>query len=172
MPVGDFCPTSVGIRRNSDGMHNQDNDSKSAKSNQSNRKMASNNQSHPTVECILHFKDPEPNEETIKAKFTESGRTEVSEIIRGLKTGDYKANLVALMNQMVTLGYLHWKNYKYKVSLPGCSPPQEQETLVKISPSRYLKIVIPPFVYPLKVLCLQLLCVQYVVTVVNVVVPQ
>ena len=24
MPPGDFCPTSVGIRRNSDGMHNQD----------------------------------------------------------------------------------------------------------------------------------------------------
>ena len=23
MPAGDFCPTSVGIRRNSDGMHNQ-----------------------------------------------------------------------------------------------------------------------------------------------------
>ena len=75
------------------------------------------------------------------------------------------------MNQMVTLGYLHWMNYKYKASLPGRSLTQEREALVKISPSRYLKIVIPLFVYPSKVLCPQLLCIQYVVTVINVVVP-
>jgi hypothetical protein len=133
--------------------------------------MASNNQSHPKVECILHFKDTKPNEETIKAKFTESGGTEVSEIIRRWN-GDYKANLVALMNRMVTLGYLHWRNYKNKASLPGRSSPQEREALVQISPSCYLKTVIPPFVHPSKVLCLQLLCVQYVITVVNVIVPQ
>jgi hypothetical protein len=59
------------------------NDSKSAKSNQSNQRMASNDQSHPKVECILHFKDPKLNEETIKAKLTESGGTEVSGIIHG-----------------------------------------------------------------------------------------
>jgi hypothetical protein len=127
---------------------------------------------HLKVECILCFKDPKPNEETTKAKFTESGGTEVSEIIHGWKTGDYKANLVALMNKMVTLGYVHWKNYKYKASLPGRSPPQEQEALVKISPSRYLEIVIPPFVYPSNVLCPQLLRVQYFFTAVNAVVPR
>ena len=101
------------------------NDSKSAKSNQSNRRTASNNQSHLKVECILRFKDPKPNEETIKAKLTESSRTEVSEIIHGWKTGDNDANLMALMNRMVTLGSLHWKYYKYKVSLLGRSPTQE-----------------------------------------------
>ena len=148
------------------------NDSKSVKFNQSNQRTASNDQSHPKVECILHFKDPMPNEETIKAKFTESCGTEVSEIIHGWKTGDYEANLVALMNQMVTLGYLHWKNYKYKVSLLGRSPPQEREALIQISPSRYLKIMIPLFVYLSKVLCPQLLYVQFVVTVVNVIVPR
>ena len=74
------------------------NNSKSAKSNQLNQRMASNDQLHLKVECILRFKDPKPNEETIKAKFTESGGTEVSEIIREWKTGDYVANLVALMN--------------------------------------------------------------------------
>ncbi len=147
------------------------NDSKSVKFNGLNQRTASNNQSHSKVECILRFKDPKPNEETIKAKFTESGGTEVSEIICGWKTGDYKAILVALMNRMVTLGYLHWKNYRYKVSLPGRSPPQEREALIQISPSRYLEIVIPPFAYPSKVLCPQLLRVQYIDTVVNVVVP-
>jgi hypothetical protein len=148
------------------------NNSKSAKFNRLNRRTASNDQLHPKVKCILCFKDPKSNEETIKAKFTVSGRTEVSEIICGWKTGDYEANLVAPMNQMVTLDYLHWKNYKYKASLQGRSPPQEQEALVQISPLRYLKIVIPPFVYPSKVLCPQVLCVQYVVTVINVVVPR
>ncbi len=53
-----------------------------------------------------------------------------------------------------------------------CSPPQEQDALDEVSTSRYLEIVIPPFVYPSKVLCPQLLRVQYIVAVINVVVPR
>ncbi len=58
------------------------------------------------------------------------------------------------------------------MSLLRCSPPQKRDALDEVSTSRYLKIVIPPFVYPSKILCPQLLCVQYVVAVVNVVVPR
>ena len=65
---------------------------------------------------------------------------------------------------------LHWKNYN--ASLPRCSPPQEQDTLDEVSTSRFREIVIPPFIYPSKVLCPQLLRVQYVIAVVNVVVPR
>ena len=57
-------------------------------------------------------------------------------------------------------------------SLPRCLPPQERDALVEVSPSCYLNIVIPPFVYPSKLLCPQLLHVQYVVAVVNVDVPR
>ncbi len=53
---------------------------------------------------LLQAKDPKPNDEAIKAKLTESDGTEVSKQIRGWKTGDVEANLVALMNQTVSLG--------------------------------------------------------------------
>ena len=64
---------------------------------------------------------------------------------------------------------LHWKNYK--ASLPGHSPPQEQEALIKVYPWHYFKIVTPPFVYPLKVLHPQLLRGQYVLAAVNLLSP-
>ncbi len=73
-------------------------------------------QLQPKVDCILRFKDPKPSDDTIKAKFAESNGAKVSEQIRGYKTGNNKANLVALMNQMVTLGDLYemWENEKSK----------------------------------------------------------
>ena len=52
----------------------------------------------------------------MKAKFTESDGAEVSEQIRRWKTGDIEANLVALMNRMVSLGdmYEMWEDGKSK----------------------------------------------------------
>jgi hypothetical protein len=64
-----------------------------------------NNQ--PKVNCIIQYKDPKPSDESIKAKFTESDGAEVSKVIRGYKTSDNQANLVLLMNRMVTLGDLY-----------------------------------------------------------------
>jgi hypothetical protein len=59
------------------------NNPKPAKSNRSGRKAFSNSQSQPKTDCILRFKDPKPNDESIKAKFTESDGAEVSKQIRG-----------------------------------------------------------------------------------------
>ena len=82
--------------------------SKPSRSNRSGKKASSDNQSNgPKLNCILRAKDPKPNDETIKAKFTESDGTEVSEQIRGWKTGDVEANLVALMSRMVSLGEMY-----------------------------------------------------------------
>jgi len=82
--------------------------SKPSRSNRSGKKASSDNQPNgPKLNCILRAKDPKPNDETIKAKFTESDGTEVSEQIRGWKTGDVEANLVALMNRMVSLGEMY-----------------------------------------------------------------
>jgi hypothetical protein len=82
--------------------------SKPSRSNHSGKKASSDNQSNgPKLNCILRAKDPIPNGETIKAKFTESDGAEVSEQIREWKTGDVEANLVALMNQMVSLGEIY-----------------------------------------------------------------
>ncbi len=52
----------------------------------------------------------------IEAKFAESDGAKVSEQICGYKAGNNKANLVALMNQMVTLGDLYkiWEDGKSK----------------------------------------------------------
>ena len=62
---------------------------------------------HPKLNCIIQFKDPKPGDESIKAKFTESDGTEVSEVIRGYKTSDNQANLVLLMNCIVNMGDLY-----------------------------------------------------------------
>jgi hypothetical protein len=76
----------------------------------------SNSQSQPKTDCILCFKDPKPNDESIKAKFTESNGAEVSKQICGWKTGDNEANLIALMNRLVSLGdmYEMWEDGKSK----------------------------------------------------------
>ncbi len=49
---------------------------------------------------------------------------------------------------------------------------EEQETLVKVPPSRHLKFVIPPFIKPSEILCPHPLTVLYVAAVVDLVVPQ
>ncbi len=76
----------------------------------------SNGNNQLKVNCILQFKDPKPSEESIKAKFTKSDGSEVSEIIHGFKTGDAEANLVALMNRIVNLKDLYemWEDGKSK----------------------------------------------------------
>ena len=61
----------------------------------------------PQLNCILHFKDPKPNDKEIKAKFFEADESEVSEQIMCFKTGDVHANLVILMDRMVGLGDLY-----------------------------------------------------------------
>jgi hypothetical protein len=71
------------------------------------QKNSSNNQSQPKVDCITRFKDPKPCNKSIKAKFFESGRNKVSEQIQSCKTGDFKANLIALMNRIISLGDLN-----------------------------------------------------------------
>jgi hypothetical protein len=71
------------------------------------RKCQPNDRNQPKVNCILHFKDLKPSDDSIKAKFYEADETDVSEQIRKFKTGDYDANLVALMNQIVGLGDLY-----------------------------------------------------------------
>jgi hypothetical protein len=82
--------------------------SKPSRSNRLGKKASSDNQSNgPKLNCILRAKDPKPNDETIKAKFTESDGTEVSKQIRGWKTGDVEANLIALMSRMVSLGEMY-----------------------------------------------------------------
>jgi hypothetical protein len=55
-------------------------------------------QNKPQLKCILHFKDPKPNDSEIKAKFYEADDSEVSEQIMCFKTGDVHANLVILMD--------------------------------------------------------------------------
>ncbi len=97
-------------------MREDNNNPKPVKLNQLGRKAFSNSQSQPKTDCILHFKDPKPNDELIKAKFTESDGAEVSEKIRGWQTGDNKANLLASMNRMVSLGdmYEMWEDGKSK----------------------------------------------------------
>ena len=40
-----------------------------------------NDQNQPKVNCILHFKDPKPSNNFIKAKFYEADETEVSKLI-------------------------------------------------------------------------------------------
>jgi hypothetical protein len=97
-------------------MGKDNNNPKPVKSNRSGRKAFSNSQSQPKTDCILRFKDPKPNDESIKAKFTESNGAKVSEQIRSWKTGDNKANLIALMNRMVSLGdmYEMWEDGKSK----------------------------------------------------------
>ena len=97
-------------------MGKDNNNPKPTKLNRLGWKAFSYSQSQPKTDCILHFKDPKPNDESIKAKFTESNGAEVSEQIRGWKTGDNKANLVALMNQLVSLGdvYEMWEDGKSK----------------------------------------------------------
>jgi hypothetical protein len=97
-------------------MGKDNNNPKPAKSNQSGRKAFSNSQSQPKTDCILCFKDHKPNDESTNAKFTESDGAEVSEQIRGRKAGDNEANLVALMNQLVSLGdmYKMWEDKKSK----------------------------------------------------------
>ncbi len=102
-------------------MGKDNNNPKPAKSNRSGRKAFSNSQLQPKTDCILRFKDPKPNDESIKAKFTESDRAEVSKQIRGWKTGDNEANLVALMNRLVSLGdmYEMWEDGKVKEALPN-----------------------------------------------------
>lgn len=57
--------------------------------------------------CILHFKDPKPNDREIKAKFFEADDAEVSEQIMCYSTGDIQANLVILMERIVGLGDLY-----------------------------------------------------------------
>ena len=64
-------------------------------------------QNKPQLKCILHFKDPKPNDKEIKAKFYEADDSEVSEQIMCYKTGDVHANLVILMDRMVGLGDLY-----------------------------------------------------------------
>jgi hypothetical protein len=82
--------------------------SKPSQSNRSGKKVSSDNQSNgPKLNCIWQAKDPKPNDETIKTEFTESDGAKVSEQIPGWKTGDVEANLVALMNRMVSL----WQMY-------------------------------------------------------------
>ncbi len=97
-------------------MGKDNNNPKPAKSNQSGWKAFSNSQLQLRTDCILRFKDPKPNEESIKAKFTESNGAKVSEQIGGWKTGDNEANLDALMNRMVSLGdmYKMWEDGKSK----------------------------------------------------------
>jgi hypothetical protein len=97
-------------------MGKDNNNPKPAKLNRSGRKASSNSQSQPKIDCILRFEDPKPNDESIKAKFTESDRAEVSEQIRGWKTGDNEANLIALMNRLVSLGDMNemWEAGKSK----------------------------------------------------------
>ncbi len=97
-------------------MGKDNNNPKPAKSNRLGWKASSNSQSQPKINCILRFKDPKLNDESIKAKFTESNGAEVSEQIRSWKTGDNKANLVALMNRLVSLGdkYEMWEDGKSK----------------------------------------------------------
>ncbi len=91
-------------------------DDKSNPRNFRSRRGKSDGNNQPKVNCILRFKDPKPSEESIKAKFTESDGSEVSKIIRGFKTGDAEANLVALMNRIVNLGDLYemWEDGKSK----------------------------------------------------------
>ncbi len=78
------------------------------KSNQSDQK------AQPKTNCILRFKDPKPNDKSIKAKSTESNGVEVTKQIRSRKTGNNEANLVALMNRMVSLGEMSqmWEDRK------------------------------------------------------------
>ena len=64
-------------------------------------------QNKPQLKCILHFKDPKPSDQEIKAKFFESDDTEVSEQIMCFSTGDNPANLVILMERIVGLGDLY-----------------------------------------------------------------
>jgi hypothetical protein len=87
-------------------MGKDDNNSKPSRSERSVQRKPSNNQPQPKVDCNLCFKDPKPSDDTIKAKFAKSDGAEVSKQIRGYKTGNNKANLIVLMNQMVTLGDL------------------------------------------------------------------
>ena len=98
-------------------MGKDNNNSKPSKSNRLGKKSSSGNQLQgPKLNCILRAKEPKPNDETMKAKFTESDGAEVSEQIRRWKTGDIEANLVALMNRMVSLGdmYEMWEDGKSK----------------------------------------------------------
>jgi hypothetical protein len=87
-------------------MGKDSNTPKSTKSNRLGRKTSSSGQSQPKTDCILCFKDPKPNDKTIKAKFTESYGAKVSKQIRSWKTGDNKANPVALMNRIVIRGHV------------------------------------------------------------------
>jgi hypothetical protein len=75
-----------------------DNNSKPSRSGRSGQGKPSNNQPQPKVDCILCFKDPKPSGDTIKAKFAKSDGAKVSKQIRGYRTGNNEANLVALMN--------------------------------------------------------------------------
>ncbi len=70
----------------------------------------SDNNNQPKVNCVLRFQDPKPSNESIKAKFTESDESDVSEVICSFKTGDAEANLVALMNcWIINLGDLYYE---------------------------------------------------------------
>jgi hypothetical protein len=46
-------------------------------------------QNKPQLKCILHFKDPKPNDSGIKAKFYEADDSEVSEQIMCFKTATF-----------------------------------------------------------------------------------
>ena len=67
---------------------------------------------NPQLNCVLCFKDPTPSDKSIKAKFTESDGTEVSEQVKGFKNGDSDANFIVLMSQITSLGDLYkmWEN--------------------------------------------------------------
>jgi regulatory protein YycI of two-component signal transduction system YycFG len=97
-------------------MGKDNNNQKPEKLNQSGRKASSNSQSQPKTDCVLHFKDPKPNDESIKAKFKEPNGAKVSKQSRGWKIGDNKATLIALMNRLVSLGdmYEMWEDGKSK----------------------------------------------------------
>lgn len=88
---------------------------KNEQSKKSNSKSGGNQtpqQNKPQLKCVLHFKDPKPNDASIKAKFFEADNSKVSEQIMCWKTGDIHANLVILMDRMVGLGDLYnmWDN--------------------------------------------------------------
>ena len=72
----------------------------------------STNDRNMQLNCVLHFKDPKPSDESIKAKFTESDDTKVSAQIKGFKTGDPDANLIPLMSPITGLDNLYemWEN--------------------------------------------------------------
>jgi hypothetical protein len=97
-------------------MGKDDNNSKSSRSGRLGQRKPSTNQPQLKVDCILCFKDPKPSNNTIKARFAKSNGVKVSKQIHGYKTGNNKANLVALMNIMGTLGDLYemWENEKSK----------------------------------------------------------